>query len=174
MKEIPLYLHGQIVANAIVDDEDYTWLSFRRWSVTKLGGYAHTRYAINQGRGMHRVIYRHARGDIPRGYMVDHINTDGLDNRRENLRLASSVENQRNRRSAQTNSKSGVLGVFWDKHHVKWTAQLYANGKLIHLGRYLDMNDAIAARLKGEAEHFGVYAPLAARAGSPGSSLAAG
>lgn len=88
----------------------------------------------------------------------DHINRNPLDNRKSNLRQASTQENARNR-SVPSNNTSGFIGVSWDKDAEKWRAFIKINGKNKWLGRFINKEDAIVARLKAEKEYFGEFAP---------------
>lgn len=132
---------------AKVSPEDYErlvrWKWYARWNPT-----AHTFYAE---RGvwvastkktlierMHRIILGLEREDKREG---DHINGDGLDNSRSNLRIAEHHHNARNR-GAQANNTSGFKGVF--KHRNKWAAQITVQGKRMCLG--------ISATPEGAAE----------------------
>ena len=87
---------------------------------------------------------------------VDHINHDTYDNRKYNLRVCTNSQNNMNR-GLQSNNKSGITGVCWNKNKNKWEAQIYLNGKHIHLGLYIKKEDAIDARKKAEKEYFGEY-----------------
>ena len=71
--------------------------------------------------------------NAPKGTVVDHINRDTLDNRKENLRVTNYSNNVRNSRIYSTN-KSGYRGVSWDKFYNKWRAQITVNRKNIVLG----------------------------------------
>jgi hypothetical protein len=82
------------------------------------------------------------------GRQVDHINHNGLDNRRINLRLATNQQNAFNR---QTN------GVFWHKSKARWKAQLKLNGRIIFQRYFRDKNDAIEARTHAAKKHFGEF-----------------
>jgi len=98
---------------------------------------------------LHRVIL-----NAPADMEVDHIDGNGLNNSRSNLRLATHAENQCNRRYA-TNS-SGVKGVTWNKSSGKWMAAIVANGEKHSLGEFFDLDSAAACvasartRLHGE------------------------
>lgn len=101
----------------------------------------------------HRIVM-HAQP----GQVVDHINKDRADNRKQNLRCCSRSENVRNRGLCSTNT-SGVTGVFFDKSRNKWVANITHEHKRILLGRFSNKEDAIAARLTKEAELFNEFAP---------------
>jgi hypothetical protein len=89
------------------------------------------------------------------GYEIDHLNSDGLDNRKCNLRLATRAQNACNAR-ARRNSLSGYKGVTWNKRAAKWRAAIWLNGKERHLGFFVEPEVAHAAyceasqRLHGE------------------------
>ena len=89
------------------------------------------------------------------GFIVDHIDGNGLNNRRCNLRFATIGENNRNIRMTAANT-SGRKGVDWHKRCKRWRAQIKFEGKKIHLGYYSNVEDAHAAycaaseRLHGE------------------------
>jgi len=74
--------------------------------------------------------------------VIDHINHNTLDNRRENLRELTHAENLQNHRGASKNSKSGVRGVYWDRSRGMWMAQYKLNGKPVNLGRFKTIEEA--------------------------------
>ena len=82
---------------------------------------------------MHRVIARTMFGKNLKGMEVDHINRNGLDNRRKNIRLATPSQNRIN--SEKKIGRSGFRGVRWDKARKKWRADIQFEGKKISLGR---------------------------------------
>ncbi|WP_218936499.1 HNH endonuclease [Bacillus sp. AFS073361] len=86
---------------------------------------------------LHRLII-----ECPEDKQVDHINGNPLDNRKVNLRAVTPSENQLNRQKAQSNSKSGVRGVSWDKERNKWRAIIRVEGKQRYLGHYLALDEA--------------------------------
>jgi hypothetical protein len=98
---------------------------------------------------MHRVLL-----GVPPGMVADHINGNGLDNRRENLRVVTKQENGWNRGAPSTN-KSGHKGVHWDKERQQWmvTAKV-PGGTSIYLGRYDRIEDAAAASNAWRAAHY--------------------
>jgi HNH endonuclease/AP2 domain len=119
----------------------------RRVSIanTKVGAIAgcfdplHRRLRV-QFNGKHWSIHRLAwfihYGVIP-SLHIDHINGDRLDNRLENLRLATDLQNMHNCPKTSRN-KSGYKGVHWDKWRNSWRATIRVNGKSIKLGRFDD------------------------------------
>ncbi len=88
----------------------------------------------------------------------DHIDRNELNNLRSNLRPATHQENQQNRSKA-INNTSGFIGVTWSKQRQKWIAQLSTDGVCYNLGGYININDAVRARLRAEKEYFGTFAP---------------
>lgn len=134
MKEIPL-TRGQY---AIVDDADYEALSQHRWHAIKPAG---TYYATRRNGAKH--VYMH-RAVLETTGPVDHINGNGLDNRRDNLRPATTAQNQWNTEK-QANNTSGYKGVTYDKRARKWKAYIGVNGKRLHLGYFSTAEEAAIA-----------------------------
>jgi len=99
----------------------------------------------------HRLAFLYVLSAFPEN-QTDHINGDGTDNRWINLRPVSSLENHKNRRLSSNNT-SGHLGVYWSKNNNKWYSQIKVNGKLMHLGYFLDISEAIFVRKKSEKEY---------------------
>lgn len=108
---------------------------------------------LNYSVKAHRVAWAIAHGEWPDH--VDHINGDRSDNRIENLRHVNNQENCRNQSIPRSNT-SGVIGVSFHRPTNKWTAAIKVNRKSIHLGRFDDFDDAVAARKLGEAR-FGFH-----------------
>jgi hypothetical protein len=138
-KEIPL-TKGMV---ALVDDEDYYDLSKYRWYANKTGWntyYAFRNTPRQSGKQhlirMHRVIL-----NPPSDMEVDHINGNGLDNRKENLRIVTRRQNSQNRHQVKT---SKYTGVCWDNDRQKWRAYIRIMGRNKHLGLFVD--ETLAAR----------------------------
>jgi hypothetical protein len=111
---------------------------------------------------LHRVILERVLGrKLDRSEQVDHINGDSLDNRRENLRLASALENSRNAKKRVDNS-SGFRGVC--KHHSipgRWKAQINdGSGRRTYLGHFASPGEAAAAYDRAALEHHKDFARL--------------
>jgi hypothetical protein len=90
--------------------------------------------------------------NAPDGMSVDHINHDGLDNRKVNLRLCNAAQNSRNRKPTK-NSSSKFVGVNYRKDHKTWTAQIVIDGKNHFCGEVKNeqkaafLRDAVAIKL---------------------------
>lgn len=159
MKEIPLS-QGKV---ALVSDEDYDHLCQYRWCAHR-GGPRSSAYAVrNTGKWphrthtqMHRVIAERMGLEIA-GLEVDHINGDGLDNRRSNLRVATAAENRRNRRRSSNNS-SGYKGVSFNRHARKWAAHIGTGGAFLHLGYFVSKEDAAREYDSAARKYFGAFA----------------
>jgi len=96
----------------------------------------------------HRIIWKMCHGADP-VEQIDHIDHDPLNNRIENMREASSVENNRNS-SRRKDNVSGVTGVHFKKGNQKWAAKIHVEGKAIHLGFFTQRWHAIRARKLAE------------------------
>jgi hypothetical protein len=78
--------------------------------------------------------------------MVDHIDHNGLNNTRDNLRVVDRFTNAQNRRGAASNNKSsGIRGITWSKTKKKWLARCQINGKRYQIGYFNELDDAIKA-----------------------------
>lgn len=101
----------------------------------------------------HRIIYAMHHGPIPDGSEVDHVNGNPSDNRIENLRLASRSQNNQNR-TVRRDSTTGIKGVYRRRDGKKWVAEIKVEGKKIHLGNFLRIEDAQeAVRAAREGTH---------------------
>ena len=149
MKEIPL---SQGLAT-IVDDEDFEAVSAHRW-FAKRG--RDTSYAVRNVRGLvgsptkeyvHQVVLSRMLGrPLAKDEDTDHVNGDGLDNRRENLRPATAAQNGLNCRRHSANPSSKYLGVHWDERLQRWLTQIRVAGKNTYLGIYRSETEAALAR----------------------------
>src|SRR3990172_10007488 len=127
---------------AIVDDEDYYLLNKFIWQATSYSK-RNNCYACRSSRKyndkkkrtimMHRFIMGLNEMDTRQ---IDHINGDGLDNRKINLRICSRHENLMNKCIAK-NNKSGFKGVHWYKNYNKWVSEIRVDSKKKHLGYYI-------------------------------------
>lgn len=100
---------------------------------------------------LHRLAWLYIYGKIPKD-QIDHINRIRDDNKISNLRCATNTENQRNR-TIGLNNKSGVIGVSFFESNQKWYSEISHNSKKIHLGCFINFNDAVIARKMAEYEY---------------------
>ncbi|MCK9460667.1 MAG: HNH endonuclease [Proteobacteria bacterium] len=139
MKEIPL-TQGKV---ALVDDDDFEWLSQWKWCAIK---HWNTFYAMRMSKTVNgkreNIQMHHAIIGKKEGLVTDHINGNGVDNRRENLRHVTHRQNGQNRHHEKT---SKYLGVHWHKPLNKWLAQIQINGQKKHLGVFKDEQAAYHA-----------------------------
>lgn len=160
MKEIPLSVRGKHAGKytAIVDDLDYEYLSRFNWFVSLAGKspYAMRQY-ITGGKAvslmMHRDILAVSNGKLD----VDHIDHNGLNNQRSNLRVATRRQNAANRRPR---GKSRYLGVSWHRPMQRWIAKIRVGEKNYHIGYFIDEAEAAKARDAKARELHGEFANL--------------
>ena len=159
MKKVPL-TKGYM---AIVDDADYELVSRYKWQANeqrrKDGSikivYAQGHLPGNKSLLMHRLIL----GLTDSKIQADHQDHNGLDNRRENLRLATFNQNRQNSR-AQVNNTSGFKGVV--RSRKKWVARIRIDGRERYLGCFAKREEAAEAYKIAAKELFGEFAyPLA-------------
>ncbi len=140
MKILKLYSKTHGFKEVLLDDEDYYIVSDYQWSIIHEST-SNTFYAKrgqNTGNGkwivvsMHRFIMGLSYGDKT---VVDHINLNGLDNRKCNLRKCTNTDNSKNRR-AWSNGSSKYLGVHFNINAGKYRAAIKINKKYIHLGTF--------------------------------------
>jgi hypothetical protein len=106
---------------------------------------------------LHRLAWLYMTGEWP-PEQVDHRDENKAHNAWINLRAATNAQNQRNIRASKANT-SGHRGVCWHGRIKKWQARIRVDYKLIHLGYFESIEDAVAARRAAEARHFGDFAP---------------
>lgn len=157
MKKIPLN-RGYV---AIVDDEDYDRLSQYRWFVTinpSGNKYAKRRHTIN-GVTKHFRMHREVLGLSHPPPYVDHVNWNGLDNRKQNLRICTQSQNCQHMRP-RSNGSSIYKGVRKHGNRQSWSSEIYIKGERIYLGYFLNERDAARAYDGAAKKHFGEFAVL--------------
>lgn len=146
--------NNEICAKALIDLDDVDKVKNIKWHRSDLQ--RSTYYCISNNsewRRIHRLIM----GVTDKDIVVDHINHNGLDNRKSNLRICTSGQNTCNCLTSK-NNKSGHKGVYWSKERNKWCAQISINNKTKGLGRYDTIEEAIEAREKAAKEYYGEFA----------------
>lgn len=145
----------------IVDEEDYEKLMQHSWFVHKSH---HCCYAarLKHGNKKDRIIQMHREIlclSYHDGNIVDHINRDGLDNRKCNLRIVFPSLNRYNSRMMSINT-SGYRGVSWHKQDRRWRANIGVKGKQIWCGQFTDRISAALAYDKAAIRYYGNDAVL--------------
>jgi hypothetical protein len=142
-------------AEILVDVSDLPLLGRGRWTVTKSRW---GQYAVKQIDSVRWQLHRLILG-AQAGQVVDHINRDGLDNRRVNLRLCTPTQNNANQ-AVRADSHSGLKGAYL--HNARsskpWRAAIKVGGRRRYLGTYHRAEDAHAAYCAAAAEVFGEFA----------------
>lgn len=143
---------------AIVDAEDFERLSKYKWHFNKLAGESTKGYACRtslRAAGKRHRIFMH--WEVTGYKWVDHINRDGLDNRKENLRPANNSKNQQNR-GVQKNNTSGHKGVSFKKSRNRFRSQIRLDGKFIFLGYFKTAEEASKAYIEAAKKLYGGFA----------------
>lgn len=158
MKEM-LLTQGKV---ALLDDEDFERLSKWKWFARSLKGRGW--YA---GRNIHRpgmsprMVYLHR--EVLRagpGEEVDHINGDGLDNRKANLRLCAHAENIRNKAKTEKAKTSRYKGVYFDRSRGRWAAQVMLDRRTVFAKRFDTELQAALAYNEAAVRFHGAFALL--------------
>ena len=139
------------------DKEDYNKIKNYCWYYGKKG------YVMARGKHGENAVYLHilVMSPVPAGMIVDHKQhppryAKKVDNRKSNLEIKTASQNNINS-SMYLNNTSGIKGVSWNKRLEKWNAYIQINKKRIHLGYFIDKEDAIQARKAAELKYFGEY-----------------
>jgi len=160
MREI--LLHGRVAAGRVahVDDEDFELVSEYRWHAQKLPAsrtfYAKTKTRQADGSIVNLLIHKLLTGWDE----TDHINHDGLDNQRENLRETTHKQNLAGRQPNANSKWSQYKGVTWDSRASKWSARIQNDGKTHRLGRFNTEEEAAHAYNTAALEAYGPHAYL--------------
>jgi hypothetical protein len=124
---------------------------------TRKDGYIQINLSRRGGRiwRAHILAYLLMTGTLPPdGYEIDHIDRSRSNNRWSNLRLLTRSRNTYNA-DPRIDNISGVKGVSWITKEQKWDARITLDGKTKLLGRFVNKDDAIAARKQAELAHDG-------------------
>lgn len=135
-----------------IDDEDWEMVKQHKWCTDGLG-YVITRIDGNLIR-LHRFILNN-----PYGKTIDHIDGNGMNNKRSNLRVCTQGQNLMNQKP-QPNKSSKYKGVRWHKASNAWSAQIKVNRKSTHLGTFDSESEAAIAYNMAATNLFGSYARL--------------
>lgn len=144
---------------AMVDDEDYEFVSQWKWCGKKdpSGTYVQRTFRVNgksKTVSLHRMIMKAGSGEL-----VDHADKNTLNNQKSNLRICTKAENNANSKSRK-DSTSKYLGVSWNTRTSKWVAAIQKEKVIKHLGYFEDEILAAKAYDKKATELFGKFANL--------------
>lgn len=150
MRRIPLRVRdGSIRAYALVDDADYEDVARFRWCL-RAKRYVARNCSVTEGGGseyLHRRLLGLVVGD---GLQADHRIGDSLDNRRENLRVATNAQNAQNRRGGYGESRHRGVARWPDGG---WQAGIKLDGKRIYLGIYATEEEAARVAASARARY---------------------
>lgn len=143
---------------ALVSDDDAAWALQHNWQAQRANRTWYAKTLID-GRTvkLHRAIAERAGLTID-GMQVDHVNGDGLDNQRGNLRVATGRQNMRHQTRKARGCSSRFKGVSWNAKAGRWYACIVVDGRHVNLGLHDSETDAAAAYDAAAREHFGDFA----------------
>jgi hypothetical protein len=145
---------------SLVDDADYDYLKQFKWKANNFNGkfYAVRTFMISKGNQsivlMHRDIMK-----PKKGFVIDHIDGDTLNNLKYNLRICTHGENLRNQKLSTAN-KTGYKGVYFNKNNNKWCALIQVYNVKYHLGSFIDPVDAARAYNAAAIKYHGEFANI--------------
>jgi len=142
---------------ALIDDEDYDLISGSCWRAKKGIKTYYARRDVVRPNGTRSTQLMHTL--ITGWFQVDHSNGDGLDNRKENLRKATTSQNHANI-SKRSSGSSSFKGVDWHKRTRKWRARVMKNYEDNHIGYFDNEEDAARAYDRMALIVFGKFAKL--------------
>lgn len=139
----------------LVDDADFEYLNQWKWQAQRG---ARTYYAVRtEYYPIRRKVFLHRELIECHGKLVDHIDGNGLNCQKINLRTCTKTENNRNKKPS---GNFNYLGVTYKKETKRWNARIMVNRKAIHLG-YFDKPEDAAIRYNEAAKlYFGEFANL--------------
>lgn len=150
MKRIKGYSKTHGNKYILVSEQDYDLVYKHRWNIQKFGN---TYYAMTKMGGKKVSMHRYILKPEPT-LEVDHMNHNGLDNRRENIRVVTKAENMRNRQKTKGNRRR-YKGVYFDTRVNKWVAFVNSDNKRKYLGQFKTAREAAIAFNEAALKYYG-------------------
>tara|TARA_B100000959_G_C14601653_1_gene468356 strand:+ start:146 stop:628 length:483 start_codon:yes stop_codon:yes gene_type:complete len=145
---------------ALVDDEDFERVSKLKWHATEISSIDYAKHSYHEnGKNLTLYLHRFVMKITDRRCVVDHIDRDGLDCRKKNLRVCTQAQNTMNGVGSK-NSTSKYKGVSLVKRNKKWRSQIMKNGKNMSLGDFKSEIEAARVYNEKAKELFGEFALL--------------
>ena len=153
---------SEVIAETIFDKENYEKVKLYKWGLRKAHkqGYPNYVYTVNKISGENIYLHHFIMNSNQQEIMIDHIDSDGLNNCKNNLRFCSNSENHMNKTKNFKGNQSGFKGVVFHPKTGKWQAQTHINGKQTYLGIYNTPEEAAKAYNIAVKEHYGEFAKL--------------
>ena len=145
---------------AIVDQHDFERLNKHKWHVCKSANTFYARRTIYTDKKRISIMMHREVIHPPENLLVDHINHNGLDNRKANLRLATCEQNSYNRIRFRKSKSSKYKGVRWNKQIKKWAVIICFNKKSKFIGYFKDEKQAAKEYDKAALKYHGEFASL--------------
>ena len=131
---------SEVIGSFLIDEEDLNRVITHKWRLWNDRVFTGVKKPVS----IHHFIL-----GVKSNIVIDHINSNPLDNRKCNLRECTHQLNRLNN-IIPSNNTSGFAGVRWSDNRKKWEVEIRANNKRSHLGRYSLQEDAVYARYIAE------------------------
>lgn len=142
----------------VIDDDDFKFVVGYTWYAAKNGRTYYAQTHVKDG-AVWRTVKLHQLL-LPDAVKVDHIDGNGLNNSRSNLRTATTAQNGANRKKDKRPTSSKFKGVSWHRPKSIWISRIKVAGKGCHLGYFASEEEAARAYDKAAIMYFGEYAHL--------------
>ncbi|MGA2173295.1 MAG: AP2 domain-containing protein [Sedimentisphaerales bacterium] len=145
----------------ILDQQDYYRLGSFKWHIQGNGRKLYAIRDVKTAPGKTKLLSLHREiMKPPKRFLVDHKNRDSLDNRRENLRLATRAQNSYNRQKKKGKMSSKYIGISFDKRCQRWVVRIEHKGKHHWIGRFKSEEAAAHTYDKAAKKYRGEFACL--------------